>query len=415
MARTVARSTRRRAPARSRAATSRRTSTRPKSAARGTKSRARRVDLLVGTIKGAFMIRGGGAGRELRIEGPHFLGNEVNHVVVDPRDGRTMLAAAVTGHLGPTVFRSVNGGKTWAEAKRPPAFPKAGEGQNAFAVKRTFFLTPGHASEPDVWWAGTVPHAVFRSADGGVTWDLCEGFDRFVAGIREQYPNSLGETPGGFITHSILVDPRNASHLYVSLSSGGFFESMDRGESWRPLNEGVSVVDFLPVKFPVVGQDPHCAVMSPANPDRIYQQNHCGVYRLDRPGVKWDRIGMKLPTKIGDIGFPIVAHPRDPDTVWVFPMDGTQVWPRTSPDGKPATFVSRNGGKSWTRQAKGFPAAQAYFTVFRQAMKSDAAPNVSLYLGTTAGEIWRGRDEGESWTRVADHLPRILSVEVVER
>jgi hypothetical protein len=155
--------------------------------------------------------------------------------------------------------------------------------------------------------------------------------------------------------------------------------------------------------------------MSPANPDRLYQQNHCGVYRLDRPGVTWDRIGRKLPPKVGDIGFPIVAHPRDPDTVWVFPMDGTEVWPRTSPGGKPATFVSRDGGRSWTRQAKGFPGEQGYFTVFRQAMKCDTAPSVSLYLGTTHGEIWRGRDEGESWTRIADHLPRILSLEVVER
>lgn len=381
----------------------------------GATRRARRVDLLLGTIKGAFVLRGDASGRQWKIDGPRFLGNEANHFVLDPRDRKTFLLAAVTGHLGPTIFRSTDAGKTWAEAKQPPAFPKAPEGQNGLAVKRTFYLAPGHASQPNVWWAGTVPHALFRSEDSGASWALCEGFSRFVAQLNERKPNYLGETPGGAITHSVLLDPRDADHLYVSLSSGGFFETRDGGDNWRPMNEGVSVVDFFPEKFPEFGQDPHCVVMSPANPDRFYQQNHCGVYRLDRPGVKWDRIGMKLPPKVGDIGFPVVAHPRDPDTVWVFPMDGTAVWPRTSPDGRPASFVSRNGGRSWTRQAKGFPTEQGYFTVFRQAMKSDAGNPVSLYLGTTHGEIWKGRDEGESWTRIADHLPRILSLEVVER
>jgi hypothetical protein len=156
-------------------------------------------------------------------------------------------------------------------------------------------------------------------------------------------------------------------------------------------------------------------VLSPANPNRLYQQNHCGVYRLDRPGTRWERIGKNLPAKIGDIGFPIVPHPRDPDTAWVFPMDGTSVWPRTSPAGRPAAFVTRNGGKTWSRQAKGFPESHGYFTVFRQAMKCDTADPVGLYLGTTAGQIWSSRDEGHGWKRIADHLPRILSIDVVER
>jgi photosystem II stability/assembly factor-like uncharacterized protein len=378
------------------------------------KPRARRVDLLVGTIKGGFVVRGDAARREWKVAGPHFLGNETNHFILDPRDRKTLLLAAVTGHLGPTVFRSIDGGKRWAEAKQPPAFPKAPDGQDGPAVKRTFFVAPGHASEPGVWWAGTVPHALFRSADGGASWEPCDGFNRAVARMKSDKPELLGETPGGAITHSILVDPRDAGHMYVSLSTGGCFETSDGGERWRPLNEGVSV-DFLPDPFPEYGQDPHCTVMSPADPDRLYQQNHCGVYRLDRPGARWDRIGKNLPKAVGDIGFPIVAHPRDPNTVWVFPMDGTAVWPRTSPAGRPATFVSRNGGKSWSRQAKGFPESHGYFTVFRQAMKCDTADPVGLYLGTTAGEIWSSRDEGGSWRRIVDHLPRILSIEVVER
>jgi photosystem II stability/assembly factor-like uncharacterized protein len=372
------------------------------------------VDLLVATQKGGFVLRGDPARRAWKVEGPHFLGCETNHFVLDPRDGTTLLLAAVTGHLGPTVFRSTDRGKTWAEARVPPAFPKAAGGHDAPAVKRTFFLAPGHAGQPGVWWAGTVPHALFRSADGGARWELVRGFTSFLASLRERKAEYLAETPGGAITHSILVDPRDADHVYVSLSTGGFFETRDAGDTWRPLNAGV-LADFFPEKYPEFGQDPHCAVMSPADPDRLYQQNHCGVYRLDRPGARWNRIGANLPQRVGDIGFPIAVHPRDPETVWVFPMDGTEVWPRTSPDGRPAAFRSRDGGRTWTRQATGFPARQGWFTVFRQAMKTDTRDPVGLYLGTTAGEIWASRDEGARWRPVAVHLPRILALEVVER
>ncbi len=376
-------------------------------------SRKHSIDLLVATIKGAFILKGDGARRAWSVAGPHFLGSEANHLVRDPRNRSTMLLAARTGHLGPTVFRSDDAGATWKEARLPPAFPKAPEGSSGTVVQKTFFLAPGHASQPGVWWAGTVPHALFRSEDDGTTWEHREEFSRYIAGLKEKNPPNIGETPGGAITHSILIDPRDAKHIYVSLSTGGFFETTDEGRTWRPINGGSSA-DFLPEKFPEYGQDPHCVVMSPANPDRIYQQNHCGVYRLDRPGTLWNRIGRNLPAAVGDIGFPVVAHPRNQDVLWVFPMDGTDVWPRTSPGGEPAAFCSRDGGASWTRQAGGFPESNGWFTVFRQAMKSDAQDPVGLYLGTTAGEIWASGDEGASWKPIASHLPRILSIEVAD-
>jgi photosystem II stability/assembly factor-like uncharacterized protein len=374
----------------------------------------RRIDLLVATRKGAFVLRGDSRRRDWKIEGPHFLGNETNHLVRDPRDGKTWLLAAKTGHLGPTVFRSTDGGRKWNEARQPAAFPKAPEGKEGPTVDRVFCLAPGHAKQPGVWWAGAVPHALFRSEDGGASWGLVSGFSDYLAGLRAKEPNRFFPTPGGAITHSILVDPRDPSHLYVSLSTGGCFETADAGATWRPLNEGVSA-DFLPDPHPEFGQDPHCVVLSPANPDRLYQQNHCGVYRLDRPGVRWDRIGKGLPARVGDIGFPMVAHPRNPDTVWVFPMDGTKVWPRTCPGGRPAVFRSRNGGRSWVRQSNGFPDRQGWFTVFRQAMKCDAGEPVGLYVGTTTGEIWVSADEGESWRQAVSHLPQVLAIEVVER
>ena len=385
-----------------------------RAAAAGSSPASGRVDLLVATRKGAFLLRGDSRRREWRIEGPHFLGNETNHLVSDPRDRRTWLLAAKTGHLGPTVFRSTDGGRHWSEARRPPAFPKVPEGQEGPAVDRVFCLAPGAASQPGVWWAGGVPHALFRSEDGGASWELVGGFSDYLARLREKEPARFFPTPGGAITHSILVDPRDPGHMYVSLSTGGCFETADAGATWRPLNDGVAA-DFLPDPHPEFGQDPHWVVWSPANPDRLYQQNHCGVYRLDRPGVRWERIGKNLPATVGDIGFSIAVHPRNPDTVWVFPMDGTTVWPRTCPGGRPAMFRSRNGGRSWVRQTKGFPERNGWFTVFRQAMTCDAQEPVGLYLGTTTGEIWASADEGESWRQAASHLPQVLAITTLER
>ncbi|HTP59847.1 MAG TPA: sialidase family protein, partial [Spirochaetia bacterium] len=183
-----------------------------------------RVELYVSTIKGAFIIKGDASRRTWSIGKPHFLGCEANHLVRDPRDRKTLLLAARTGHLGPTVFRSNDNGRTWREAKQPPAFPKASEGKDGAVINRTFYLAPGHPSQPGVWWAGTVPHALFRSDDGGATWKHQAEFTKYVSSLKEQKPANIGETPGGAITHSILIDPRNAEHMYVSLSTGGFFE-----------------------------------------------------------------------------------------------------------------------------------------------------------------------------------------------
>jgi hypothetical protein len=187
------------------------------------------------------------------------------------------------------------------------------------------------------------------------------------------------------------------------------FETTDRGASWRPLNQNVEA-NFLPDPYPEFGQDAHYIALSPTMPDRIYQQNHCGIYRLDRPSDVWDRIGNAMPPEIGDIGFTIVPHPRCAETAWVFPMDGTTVWPRTSPGGRPAVYRTRDAGASWERQDRGFPSEQGWFTVKRQAFCADEGAPVGLYMGTTGGEVWTSDDEGESWRPIAAHLPEIYSV-----
>ena len=375
------------------------------------KPAARPVTVLVGTRKGAFILRGDGSRRTWKISEPILLGNLVHHMVLDPRDGRTLLMASRTGHLGPTIFRSRDRGKTWKEATRPPAFPKAPEGEKGLVVDHTFWLTPGHAGEPAVWYAGTSPQGLFRSEDGGDTWDGVTGFNAHP--MRPTWIGALADgTPDGPKLHSVLVDPRDPNHMYIGMSGGGVFESLDQGADWKPLNRGCAA-DFIPEKNPEYGHDPHCVYLHPIMPDRLYQQNHCGIYRIDRPGTRWVRIGDNMPKKVGDIGFPITLHPRDPDTVWVFPMDGTTVWPRTSPDGRPAAYCTRDGGKTWKRQDRGLP-ERAWYTVKRQAMAADAREPVGLYFGTTSGDIWASRDEGERWTCLARHLPHIYSVETAE-
>jgi photosystem II stability/assembly factor-like uncharacterized protein len=199
----------------------------------------------------------------------------------------------------------------------------------------------------------------------------------------------------------------------MAMSSGGVHESLDAGRSWKPLVEGLEVVESLDPSN-VTFHDPHCVRICPTEPDRLYQQNHCGIYRLDRPGTRWVRIGRKMPKTVGDIGFPAVLHPRDPDVLWVFPMDGSGVWPRTSPDGKPAAYATRNGGGTWRRLDAGFPRRDAWWTVKRQAMSADAHEPVGLYLGTTSGEVWSSRDEGRRWSCLARNLPEIYAVEAAE-
>lgn len=368
------------------------------------------LQLYIATRKGLWIATAGADRRSWTLSDPSFLGTQCHHAMLDPRDGKTLLCASRQWHLGPTVFRSTDGGQTWKEAASPPRF-HTGEARGR-AVDHVFWLTPSNASEPDVWYAGTSPQGLFRSEDGGVSWTPVDGFNdhpdqlQWVGGEKDQ-------TPDGGKLHSILVDPRDANRLFLGLSGGGFFTSNDRGATWRPLNSGVAM-EFAPPKEDgteyAFGHDPHCVVQHPTHPDRLWQQNHCGMYRLDLPDERWVRVGDQMPKDIGDIGFAIVTHPRDPDQAWVFPMDGGGSWPRTPIGGKPAVYATRDAGASWQRQDEGFPREQAWWTVRRQCFVSDKATPLGLYLATTSGQVWASDDEGASYHKLFGDLPQIHAI-----
>ncbi len=369
------------------------------------------IRLLIGTTKGAFFLESDAKRQDWKLSEPLFLGNIIHHLIADPRNPEIMVMALKTGHLGPTIFYSKDAGKTWQESEQPPAFPQSDDNSGQ-SLKTVFWLSSGHSSEPGVWYAGTAPIGLFRSEDNGKSWAEVEGFNQ-----HENYPlwQKCGDVPQvGQVVHSININPQDPQHIYLGISVAGVFESTNKGVDWQPLNQGCAA-DFLPPseKPPEYGHDPHCMFLHPEEPSRLYQQNHCGIYRLDRPGNEWQRIGDNMPEEIGDVGFPVTLHPRDPDTLWVFPMDASEVWPRISPGGRPAVYCSQDGGESWKRQDQGLPGSNAWLTVKRQAMVADAYEEVGVYFGTTSGSIWASSDQGENWSEIARDLPHIYSLERV--
>ena len=372
--------------------------------------------ILIGTRKGAWTLELNQQRSAWTLNGPLHLGSVVSHYVADPRKAGCQLMSVGSGHLGPSIFISSDSGANWTEATQPPAFAQADAGSTeARTVDHVFWLTPGHASEPDVWYAGTSPQGLFKSMDAGDTWQEVAGLNHHPD-FWEWRGGDKDGTPDGPKLHSIIVDHQDKEHLLIGMSGGGIFESFDGGAGWKPLNKGVAM-DFYPPKTDgseyEFGHDPHCLVMHPTDNNRLYHQNHCGLYRLDRDlSDTWVRIGNKLPIDVGDIGFPIVVHPRDPDTAWVFPMDGSGLWPRTSPHGQPAVFRTSDGGLTFQRQSTGFPQQQGWWTVKRQCMAVDNCDPVGVYLGTTNGQLWASFDEGLNWQGLAMDLPQIYSVEV---
>jgi photosystem II stability/assembly factor-like uncharacterized protein len=295
---------------------------------------------------------------------------------------------------GSNIHRSADLGETW-EMAEGPNFPEGDEQ----TVERIWHVQPANTSRPEVLWAGVDPGSLFKSNDGGKTWDSVDGLNDHPT--RDDWQPGAG----GLMVHTIIQDPTNDERMFVAISAAGVFSTEDGGNTWQPKNKGV-LADFLPEPYPEVGQCCHHLVMSPSDPDVLYQQNHCGVYRTEDGGDHWTDIGTdRLPSTFG---FPMAIHPRDGQSIYVVPMESSEY--RYTPEGKFRIYRSRNGGDSWEALSNGLPQENAYLNVFREALATDSCDPAGVYVGTGSGQLFFSRDEGDSWQAINDNLPPVYSI-----
>jgi photosystem II stability/assembly factor-like uncharacterized protein len=349
------------------------------------------VRIWVGTRKGAFLFSSKDR-KKWNTAGPFFAGEEVHHVAQDARDPKRHYAAVGNAWFGPHLYASTNNGKSWQLSENGLAVKDIPDA----TLKRIWHIAPGADDEPGVVYLGADPGVLFRSGDHGANWEM-------VAGLSI-HPTRAKWTPGagGMMVHSIQC--LGKGRLIVGISAAGAFRSNDGGKTWEPFNGNVRA-DFLPDKLPEVGQCVHKLKAHPHNPEALYQQNHCGVYRADFTGKEWTDISKGLPTRFG---FALAVPAAEKQTLFTIPIDSAER--RYVPQGKLRVARSRNGGKTWKLLSKGLPQSNAHVLVLREAMTSDDRDPAGVYFGTSTGSLFYSRDAGDSWHALAEHLPPIYSV-----
>ncbi|MDQ6886008.1 MAG: exo-alpha-sialidase [Gemmatimonadota bacterium] len=354
------------------------------------------VLVLVGTMKGAFIFSSDKSRKRWKVDGPHFPGESVYAVAHDERGGRRRtLMATRSFHWGSTIRLSDDFGKTWTGPERQAVrFPEA----SGLSLVQVWQITPGRAKEPDVVWCGVEPAALFRSGDGGESWEPVSGL------LDHEHRRQWMPGGGGLGLHTIVLDPENGRRMAIAISSGGFYRTEDGGKRWRPRNVGVRA-EFLPNKHPEFGQCVHKVVHHPARPERLFLQNHWGLYRSDDWGDSWQDIANGVPS---DFGFAMQMHPHDPDTVYIVPLESDAF--RVVPERKLRVYRTQNAGRSWKPLAKGLPQVNAFESVLRDGLTADALDPAGLYFGTRSGKLFASSDEGDSWKEIADALPPICCV-----
>jgi photosystem II stability/assembly factor-like uncharacterized protein len=350
--------------------------------------------LLVGTVKGGFILEGNSSRRNWKLRGPFFDGFETYDMVADTSGGKPALYAGVnTWTWGPVIYKSTDRGARWKRAKSSPRFPKKKDG---LAVKRIWNLQPDGKGK---LYAGVEPAALFMSEDGSESWQGFDGLNYHETREKWQPGN------GGLCLHTIVIHPRNGKKIRVGISSVGVIGSDDGGKSWRFMNKKIPAA-FLPNKFPTYGQCVHKIDLNPSKPDTLYLQNHGGVLKSDDFGERWTRVDKGLPS---DFGFPIAVNRTKRDMAYVFPLEGMGRFP---PKGKFQVWITRNGGKDWAASDKGLP-EHAYFGVLREAVTVDEEEPGGVYCGTSTGQVYYTRNEGDSWDEMVHNLPRITSVSLL--
>jgi len=364
------------------------------------------VRVLVGTRKGAFVLTADGTRERWEVQGPHFAGWEIYHVAGSPADPDRLYASQSGGWFGQLVQRSDDGGATWepvgnefAYAGVPGTHQWYDGTPHPWEFARVWHLEPS-ATDPDTVLAGVEDAALFRSTDGGASWQELRGLREHGSGSSWQ-PGA-----GGMCLHTIVVDPRDPARMHVAISAAGVFRTEDDGASWEPANHGLRS-EGIPDEDAEVGHCVHHIAMHPDRPDTLYMQKHWDVMRSDDGGTHWYDIGEGLPT---DFGFPIEVHAHDPDTVYVVPITSDSV--HFPPDGRLRVYRSRSGGNEWEPLTKGLPQEHCYVNVLRDAMAVDSLDTCGVYFGTTGGQVYASPDAGETWAPIVSNLPAVLSVQV---
>ncbi len=385
------------------------------------------VRVLVGTRKGAFVLTSDGKRKRWKVSGPHFAGWEVYHLKGSPADPDRLYASQSSGWFGQVIQRSDDGGKTWEApgggvTKSPEGFPQGesnkfvydvspGTGrpltthqfydgtQHPWEFKRVWHLEPS-PTDPETVFAGVEDAALFRSVNGGQTWQELPGLRGHETGPRWQ-PGA-----GGMCLHTILLDPSNPGRIYIAISAAGAFRTDDGGITWRPINRGLRS-EQIPDPNAEVGHCVHRIAMHPSRPNVLFMQKHWDVMRSDDAGESWREISGNLPT---DFGFPIDVHAHEPETIYVVPIKSdSEHYP---PNGRLRVYRSRTGGNEWEALTKGLPQRNCYVNVLRDAMAVDAIDPCGVYFGTTGGQVYASADAGDRWSPIVRNLPAVLSVEV---
>jgi photosystem II stability/assembly factor-like uncharacterized protein len=382
------------------------------------------VRVLVGTRKGAFILTADGKRQNWEVSGPHFAGWEMYHLKGSPVDPNRIYASQTSGWFGQIIQRSDDGGKTWHQPGTPPGEPTTTpdgmpkgesnkfvyEGEvgthkwydgtpHPWEFKRVWHLEPS-LTDPETVYAGVEDAALFRSSDGGQTWQELPAL-RGVKGHLWQ-PGA-----GGMCLHTIVLDPSNPGRIFIAISAAGVFRTDDAGKTWRPMNRGLKSLYELPDPNAEVGHCVHRIAMHRSRPGVLFMQKHWDVMRSDDAGESWHEVSGNLPT---DFGFPIDVHAHQPDTIYVVPIKSdSEHYP---PNGKLRVYRSRTGGNEWEALTKGLPQRDCYVNVLRDAMTVDSLDPCGVYFGTTGGQVYASADAGDNWAPIVRDLPAVLSVEV---